>query len=40
VDHSDTAVQKRWQSTLISHQAFHHNSAMPVAAVEPIVYAE
>jgi hypothetical protein len=36
---SDTALQKHWPRTLISRQAFHHNSALPVAAVEPIVYA-
>jgi hypothetical protein len=36
----DTALQKHWPCTLISRQAFHHNSAMPVAAVEPIVYAD
>jgi hypothetical protein len=36
----DTALQKHWPRLLISRQAFHHNSAMPVAAVAPIVYAD
>jgi hypothetical protein len=36
----DAALQKHWPCTLISRQVFHHNSAMPVAAVEPIVYAD
>jgi hypothetical protein len=39
-DHSDTALQKHWPCMLISRQVVHHNSAMPVAAVEPIVYAD
>jgi hypothetical protein len=36
----DAALQKHWPRMLISRQVFHHNSAMPVAAVAPIVYAD
>jgi len=36
----NAALQKHWPRMLILRQVFHHNSAMPVAAVEPIVYAD